>query len=88
MYLFGCLPFIAIILLLVVISLVRGLLKTTVDVLYGLWLTLEEWFYGLFRPTPTESYIEDMNYYHPTEERPKLYAPDDGEYVSYKSIKR
>lgn len=88
MFYLGCLPLLAIILLLVVISLVRGLLRTAVDVLYGLYLTVREWWFGLFRPTPTESKIEDINYYRPTEERPKYYDKEDGKYVSYKNIRK
>lgn len=88
MYLLGCLPILAIVLLLLGVSLVRGLLKTTVDVLYGLWLTVREWWYSLFRPTPTESEIEDINYYRDTHQRPKYYTKDDGEYVSFKKVKK
>lgn len=70
-----------------VFSLVRGLLKTTVDVLYGLLLTIQDWFYGLFRPKPLQSEIEDMSYYHETHERKKIYTEEDGEYVRFKSLK-
>ncbi len=88
MFYLGCLPLLAIILLLVVISFVRGLLRTAVDVLYGLYLTVRERWFGLFRPTPTESEIDDINYYRPTEERPKFYTSEDGKYISYKETKK
>ena len=88
MFYIGCLPILAIILIVVVISLIRRLFKTTFDVLLGAYLTFQDWVYGLFRPSPIESEIEDINYYKPTEEHPKLYTEEDGEYVRYKTVKR
>lgn len=87
MFYFGCLPLLAIILIMVVLSLVRNLFKTAFDVLLGAYLTFQDWVYGLFRPSPIESEIEDPNYYHPTEEREKLYSDKDGEYVKFKNVK-
>lgn len=87
MFYLGCLPFLAIILLVVVLSFVLKLFRTSFDVFYGLLLSIQDWFYGLFRPKPQESEIEDMNYYRETQEREKLYDKDDGEYVSFKTLK-
>lgn len=69
-----------------VLSLVKNALSFVTDVLYGAWLSLQEWWHGLFRPKPTESEIEDMNYYRETEERPKRYEDSDGSYTSYKDL--
>jgi len=88
MFYIGCLPILALILIVVIISVVRGILNTTVNVIYGLWLTIKEWFQGLFRPTPQESDLEDINYFHETQEREKLYTENDGEYVRFKNIKK
>lgn len=82
----GCLFIIAIVIVMLVLSLVRTAFRTLGDVLYGLVLTIEDWWYGLFRPKPTESDIEDMNYFHETEEKPKRYDEEDGDYTSFKEI--
>ena len=41
-----------------------------------------------FRPTPTESEIEDMNYFVETSAKEKIYSDEDGEYVSFKKIRK
>jgi len=87
MFYIGCLPLLAFVLLLVVLSLVRSVLNTSVNVLYGLYLTIKEKIVALFQPTPTESDIDNINYYRETEERPKYYDKEDGEYVSFKETK-
>jgi len=87
MFYIGCLPLLGIILIMVVISMVRGMLNTLGDIVYGMYLTVKEKFISLFQPTPTESDIEDISYYRATEERPKYYDKSDGEYVSFKEKK-
>lgn len=69
------------------ISLVRSAVSTLGEIAYGLYLTVKDWVCNLFRPKPLESEIDDLDYYHPTEEREKLYDKTDGEYISFKEIK-
>ncbi len=87
-YLLGCLPLIGIILIVVVISVVRGAISTMGDVVYGLYLTVRDRVMRPFQPTPVESEIDDMNYYVETSSKEKIYSDEDGEYVSFKKIKR
>ena len=87
MFYLGCLPLLFLILVVAVIAMIRGFIRNVCDVLYGLWLTVRDWWFGLFRPTPTISEIEDVYYYRATSERPKYYSPDDGEYVKFKKVK-
>lgn len=84
---YGCLPLLLIILLVVVISIVRGVINTAFNVVYGLYLTVCDYLRRPFRPTPTESEIEDMNYFVETSAKEKIYNKEDGEYVSFKKIK-
>ena len=69
------------------ISIVRGAINTTINVVIGLYLTIKEWFIQLFRPKPLESEIDNLDYYNQTELREKIYDKEDGEYVSYKEMK-
>ena len=87
MFYIGCLPLLVIMLLFMAVAIVRGVIKTSGDIVYGLYLTIREKFIALFRPTPTESYIDDVNYYRPTELRPKLYSKSDGVYTSFRKVK-
>lgn len=87
MFYFGCLPILAIILIVMAISLVRGAINTTINVIIGLYLTIKERILQLFRPKPLESEIDNPNYFNQTELKEKLYDKEDGEYVSYREIK-
>ena len=86
MFYFGCLPFLAIVLIVMAISLVRGAINTTINVIIGLYLTIKERILQLFRPKPLESEIDNLNYFNQTELKEKLYDKEDGEYVSYKEV--
>ena len=86
MFYFGCLPLLAIILIVMAISLVRGAIDTTINVIIGLYLTIKERILKLFRPKPLESEIDNPNYFNQTELKEKLYDKEDGEYVSYKEV--
>lgn len=86
MFYFGCIFLLFIVIVMMVLSLVRNAFGFVFNVIYGAWLSARDWWHGLFRPTPVESEIEDMNYYHETEERPKLYEDEDGEYTSFKEL--
>ena len=87
MFYFGCLPILAIILIVMAISLVRGAINTTINVIIGLYLTIKERILQLFRPKPLESEIDNPNYFNQTELKEKLYDKEDGKYVSYREIK-
>ena len=87
-YLLGCLPLIGIILIVVVISVVRGAISTMGDVVYELYLTVRDRIMQPFRPTPVEAEIDDMDYYVETSAKEKIYSDEDGEYVSFKKLKR
>ena len=86
MFYFGCLPILAIVLIVMAISLVRGAINTTINVIIGLYLTIKERILQLFRPKPLESEIDNLNYFNQTELKEKLYDKEDGEYVSYKEV--
>ncbi|MBQ7238210.1 MAG: hypothetical protein IJS20_05405 [Bacteroidales bacterium] len=69
------------------ISLVRGAINTTINVIIGLYLTIKERILKFFRPKPLESEIDNPNYFNQTELKEKLYDKEDGEYVSFREIK-
>ena len=88
MFYLGCLPLIVIVLLFMAVAIVRGVIKTSGDIVYGLYLTIREKLIALFRPKPTESVIDDVNYYRETELRPKFYDKSDGSYIRFKNLKK
>ncbi len=87
----GCLPIFLIILASLVPSLLLGLVRllinTLEDIVYGIRSAFRNLLDKLFLPSPLESEIEDPDYYTKTKERPKRYSKKDGEYTSYKWIK-
>ena len=87
MFYIGCLPILAILLVVVVLSLIRGAVNTAINVVIGLYLTIKERIQQLFRPKPLESEIDNLDYFNETELKEKLYDKEDGEYVSYREIK-
>ncbi len=91
MSILGCLPILLIILVFLVPSLLLGLVRlfinTLEDIFYGIRSAIRNLLDKLFLPSPLESEIEDPDYYSKTEERPKRYSKEDGEYTSYKWIK-
>ena len=86
MFYIGCLPILAILLVVVVLSLIRGAVNTAINVVIGLYLTIKERIQQLFRPKPLESEIDNLDYFNETELKEKLYDKEDGEYVSYKEV--
>ncbi|MBR0036063.1 MAG: hypothetical protein IJP70_00315 [Bacteroidales bacterium] len=86
MFYLGCLPVLLIVLVVVALSLVRGVVNTLGDIVIGLYLTVKDFFRKLFLPKPLESKIENMDYFVETEEKPKIYDKEDGEYVSFKEL--
>lgn len=76
------------------IAVVRGLLNMGLNILGIVGYKINNFLNSLydtltspFRPKPTESDIEDPNYYQATEEKPKRYSEEDGEYIDYKKTK-
>ena len=87
MFYIGCIPLLALVVLIVVFSLIKGMLNTLGDIVIGAYLTFKEYILKFFRPTPIESEIENFDYYNDTQLREKLYDKGDGEYVSFKEIR-
>ncbi len=86
MFYIGCFPILLIILVVVALSLVRGVVNTLGDIVIGLYLTIKEKIGNLFKPKPLESEIDNTDYFVETTEKPKYYDKSDGEYTSYKEI--
>jgi len=90
---FGCLLIPLVILLFVAIALVRGLLNMGFNVLSiigykinGLINDTLDFITSPFRAKPTESEIEDPNYFQATEEKEKKYNDHDGDYIKFKKV--
>lgn len=74
MSILGCLPILAIVLVVLAIGIVLRFLNMVGSTAVGAW----EWFTNLFKY---------KNYYHETETPEKRYDSNDGEYVKYEEVK-
>jgi len=91
----GCLLIPAILLLFLAIAVVKGLLNMGFNVISIIGYKINsainsflDFITSPFRAKPVESDLEDPNYYQATEEKEKKYNDLDGDYVSYKKVKR